>query len=281
MYSKIREILKNNQIMLSNLKSQHFLISEVILREELIVGNVNNKDEIVEVGAGIGTLTKLLAESAKKVIAVEKDEKLIPLLKNELKDFENVEIINEDILKLDNTVFNNRKIVSNPPYHIVSPLLMNILDSKYQICVITLQLEYGNRLKTNVGSSNYSRLTVRMNYNSEVKIIHKIGKENFYPVPRVDSVLVKIEPVQPIVQITNKKLYFSIINELFIHKNQLVRKVIKNKFRKLNINPEIIYQFLNNLPFKEARIRNLDHPKLKEIFGYITNNDELKIYWNI
>jgi len=279
MYSRIKNIIIRNNIRLSTLRSQHFLINENIIKKEVEVGDVNRKDTIVEVGAGIGNLTKYLAERAKKVIAIEKDARFVQILKNELKNYDNVEIINEDILKLENSIFDNHKIISNPPYHISSPLLVKILESNYQICIITLQWEFGQRLIAKPNTSNYSRITIKINYNAEVKFIRKISKNNFYPVPKVDSVLLKIVPKTPIVKIDNEKPYFQIINFLFNHKNQQLQKVIKNKLRKKGVDMSIINKKINRLPYKELRVRELDHFKLKDIYNYIYN--EMKGYWNI
>jgi 16S rRNA (adenine1518-N6/adenine1519-N6)-dimethyltransferase len=282
MLSNIREILRENQIRLSTLKSQHFIINENLLEEEVEVGDLRKGDEVVEVGSGIGNLTKLLASKSRKVICVEKDEKFIPILKKELKEFNNLQIINEDILNLDIIIYSGRKIISNPPYHISSPLLMQIIDSEYKLCVITLQLEFAKRLVANPGDSDYSRLSVRMNYNSEVKIIRKVGKGNFYPMPKVDSALVSIKPAQPTVDISDKEFYFSLINNLFNHKNQLVRKVFKNKLKKTEMDKKTLNDLIFGLPHKKKRVYNLGHSELKDIHDHIINfNEELKKYWII
>ncbi|MBD3230682.1 MAG: ribosomal RNA small subunit methyltransferase A [Candidatus Lokiarchaeota archaeon] len=279
---KIQRILHENKIKLSRLKSQHFMINKEILKEMVGAGSDLGGEEIVEIGAGIGNLTKFIAKTAKKVIAVEKEEKFIPLLKNELEEFNNIEIINEDILNLDKAIFLDRKIISNPPYHISSPLLMKILDSDYKLCVMTLQLEFVERMVGESGGSDYSRLTLRVNYNSKVEILRKISKNNFYPSPKVDSALVRIQPKTPIVEVDDKRFYFSLINQLFNHKNQLVRKVIKNRLKKTELPSSTIEHFRDKLPYKKLRVRELDHYKIKEIFNYInTEYNELKRFWNI
>ena len=282
MLSNLKHILQENQIRLSTLKSQHFIINENLLKEEIEAGNLNKDDEVVEVGSGIGNLTKLLAARSKKVICVEKDEKFISILKKELKEFNNLQVINDDILNLNRTIYSGRKIISNPPYHISSPLLMQIIDSEYKLCVITLQLEFAKRLVAKPGDSDYSRLSVRMNYNSEVKIIRKVGKGNFYPIPKVDSALVSIKPAQPTVDISDKEFYFSLINNLFNHKNQLVRKVFKNKLKKTEMDKKTLDELFFGLPHKKKRVYNLGHNELKEIFDHIIDFDkELKKYWII
>jgi len=276
---KIKRILMKKNIRLSPSKSQYILLDKEILNQEVDVCKVSEEDEVVEIGAGVGNLTKLLAEKSKKVIAVENDKQLTLILKNELKDYSNVEILREDVLKLENSIFDNRKIVSNPPYHISSPILMKILQSKYKCCAITFQLEFGERLVASPGSNEYSRLTLRANYKAAIQFIRIIKKDKFYPVPKVDSVLLKIIPKEPIIKVDDEEKYFRLVNKLFNHKNQLLKKVIRNELKKRDISRDILDRIVDGLPFKEIRIRNLDHMKLKEIYEYLNNlDDELKIF---
>jgi len=282
MLSKIRDVLNKNRIALSKYKSQNFIINTNILTTELKAGEINKNDEVVEIGAGIGTLTKLLAQNARKVIAIEKDKKFIEILNEELSHFDNIEIINEDILKINSEIFENRKIISNPPYNISSPLVVKILESSYKLCVMTLQYEFARRLIAKPGSDDYSRLTVKALYNADIELLNIIDRRNFYPAPKVNSVIIRITPKRPTVELENEELYFKIVNYLFNHKNQQVQKVLKNKLRKAGIEIERIYKIIENLPHNNLRIRDLNHDQLKEIVDYLTNsNEDLKQCLNI
>ncbi|MHA1310441.1 MAG: 16S rRNA (adenine(1518)-N(6)/adenine(1519)-N(6))-dimethyltransferase RsmA [Candidatus Helarchaeota archaeon] len=282
MYSQIRSILKSNGIKLSKLKSQHFLINKDILLKEVEAGNLVSNDRVIEIGAGIGNLTRILAEKVKHVTAIEIDKELVKVLRKELIEYNNVEIVNENVLKLKDSIFKNKKIISNPPYNISSPLLLKIIRSQYKDCVITFQLEFGQRLFAKPNSANYSRLTVRVNYNTNIKYIMNISRKNFYPIPQVDSILLKIMPKTPVIHVENEDRYFYLVNKLFNHKNQLVQKVMKNRLKRMKLDRKFIDNFIEKLPYRELRVRNLDNSKIKEIFDYLNEyNTELKEYWNI
>ncbi|MHA1695009.1 MAG: 16S rRNA (adenine(1518)-N(6)/adenine(1519)-N(6))-dimethyltransferase RsmA [Candidatus Helarchaeota archaeon] len=282
MYSQIRSILKSNGIKLSKLKSQHFLINKDILLKEVEAGNLVSNDRVIEIGAGIGNLTRILAEKVKHVTAIEIDKELVKILRKELIEYNNVEIVNENVLKLEDSIFKNKKIISNPPYNISSPLLLKIIRSQYKDCVITFQLEFGQRLFAKPNSANYSRLTVRVNYNTNIKYIMNISRKNFYPIPQVDSILLKIMPKTPVIHVENEDRYFYLVNKLFNHKNQLVQKVMKNRLKRMKLDRKFIDNFIEKLPYRELRVRNLDNSKIKEIFDYLNEyNTELKEYWNI
>jgi 16S rRNA (adenine1518-N6/adenine1519-N6)-dimethyltransferase len=165
---------------------QNFLINESIVDEIVEKSNITNEDVILEIGPGLGTLTKKLLKVAKKVIAVELDQDMCNILKNRIND-ENLEIINQDILKLDineiTAKYGKIKVVANLPYYITTPIIMKLLENNYKISTITVmvQKEVGERLVASPNGKDYSAITLSVNYYTKSEIIIDVPKENFLP----------------------------------------------------------------------------------------------------
>ena len=146
------------------------------------------EDIVLEIGAGLGFLTELLAKKADKVIAVEIDPRLVRVLRKRFRGMDNIEIVQGDILKMSIQEFN--KVVSTPPYSISSHLLFWILSSPFNLAVLTFQKEFAARLNAPVGSDDYCRLSVMSYYKAWIELLDEVPKEAFYPPPEVDSVIV-------------------------------------------------------------------------------------------
>jgi len=181
---------------------QNFLIDKNILQKIIDAANINPEDTILEVGPGVGTLTQELAKKAKQVIAVEKDETMIEILKENLKDFKNIEIIHGDILKIDylklieNCKFKieNYKVVANIPYYLTSPLIRKFLETKFppSDIVLMIQKEVAERICSKVPDMNL--LAVSVQFYATPKIVFNVSKNSFWPIPKVDSAVIKITP---------------------------------------------------------------------------------------
>ena len=186
-------------------------------------------------GAGLGTLTKFLANKVKKVFAIESDPKLIEVLKAELKPYNNVEIINEDILKLEPKIFAHTKIVSNPPYKISSPLTFKIIKSKYRFSVMTYQKEFADRMIATPGSRNYSRISIGIKYYANVEYLKIVPKSYFHPVPKVDSALIRLNPCEPPFALANEEDFFDFVRYLFSFRNKSVRRALLLYLKNQNL----------------------------------------------
>lgn len=181
---------------------QNFLIDKNILQKIIDAANINPEDTILEVGPGVGTLTQELAKKAKQVIAVEKDETMVKILKENLKDFKNIEIIQGDILKIDylklieNCKFKieNYKVVANIPYYLTSPLIRKLLEAKLPPTdlVLMIQKEVAERICSKVPDMNL--LAVSVQFYADPKIVFNVSKNSFWPIPKVDSAVIKITP---------------------------------------------------------------------------------------
>ncbi|MDD2371840.1 MAG: 16S rRNA (adenine(1518)-N(6)/adenine(1519)-N(6))-dimethyltransferase RsmA [Firmicutes bacterium] len=177
---------------------QNFLVNESIALEIIDGANIDKDDIVLEIGPGVGSLTRYLLPRAKQVVAVELDKNAIPLLKNNTKEFDNLNIINDDILKVDlHKIFETNekiKVVANLPYYITSPIIMYLLENDFGMESITVmvQKEVGMRILADPGTKSYGVLTLAVKYYAEASLVTNVGKENFFPIPKVDSVVIKL-----------------------------------------------------------------------------------------
>jgi len=204
---EIKEICQKYEIRPFRARGQNFLINEKILDRIVATADIKKDDVVLEIGAGLGTITKKLAEKAKKVIAVEIDKKLVEALREELKSYKNVEIIQEDIRKFPISDFSFDpelrtegqfpiyKVVANLPFNITGRVLRLFLAElpQPQLMVLVLQREVVQRICARPGQM--SQLAVMVQFFSQPKIVTKISKNNFWPVPRVDSAIIRITPI--------------------------------------------------------------------------------------
>lgn len=228
---------------------------------------VNQADIILEVGAGLGFLTRFLAQKAKKVFAVEEDAKLSQVLRNELTDLSNVELIRGDILKVPLPQHN--KVVSNPPFSISTPLILLLLRRSLDSVVLTLQEEFIQKLTAPVGSKNYGKVTVFTSYSCEVEVLDSIPREAFYPKPAVQAVIVRLNHRKhPPFPVVNQKIFHELVQILFTQRNRRVRKAI---LPYLSTRPALGEVWgrerIDNLPLCKKRVRDMT-PK---DFGVLAN----------
>lgn len=221
---------------------QNFLIDTHVLDKIITAAGITKDDCILEIGPGIGTMTQYLADSAREVIAVEIDSKLIPILEETLKDFDNVTVLNSDILKVDIKELTERynggkpiKVVANLPYYITTPIIMGLFESGVPIDNITVmvQKEVADRMQVGPGSKDYGALSLAVQYYAEPYIVANVPPNCFIPRPNVGSAVIRLtRHSAPPVEVTDKELMFKLIRASF---NQR-RKTLQNG---LNNSPEI------------------------------------------
>jgi len=237
----IKEILKKQGIQPSKKLGQNFLINKKVLFKTINSADITKKDTILEIGPGLGTLTLEIAKKAKKVIAVEKDPKMIEILKEILKSFKNVKIIQGDILKYNleplrfarcnsfgiKQFLKKYKIVANLPYYIVSPVIRKFLESKYppKEMFLMVQKEVAQRIRAK--PPKMSILAVAVQFYAEAKILFKVSKGSFWPQPKVDSAFLKIKSFSKPKEV-NPDLFFKIVKAGFSHP----RKQLANNLSK-------------------------------------------------
>lgn len=211
---------------------QNFLIDEEALN--LIASNATKEDIIIEVGPGLGTLTAILAEKAKKVIAVELDKNMIEILQDRFKLYENVEIVNQDILKVDLSQYGkNIKVIANLPYYITTQIITKLLEAQVEDITVLIQKEVAERISAKPGEKDAGAITYFVNYYSDAKITGYVPKESFIPSPKVDSAVVNLKKLkEPRVKVNDEKLFFEIIKENFTKRRKTINNSISNTIGK-------------------------------------------------
>lgn len=208
---------------------QNFLIDTNIIEKIIDGAGITKEDTILEIGPGIGSLTQLMAEAAGKVIAVEIDKKLIPVLEDTLGAYENIRLINEDILKLDlhqvikEEGIKNLKVVANLPYYITTPIIMGLLERDLPIESITvmIQKEVAERMDAVPGTKSYGSLTLAVNYYSQTEMVTLVPPGCFIPRPKVGSAVIKLtKRTDPGVEATDEALMFKLIKGAFAQRRK-------------------------------------------------------------
>ena len=241
---KTIEVIQKYQFAFQKRFGQNFLIDAHVLEKIVNAAGITKDDCVLEIGPGIGTMTQYLAESAGQVIAVEIDTNLLPILADTLKDYSNVKVINQDILKVDiNELvkeYNNGrpiKVVANLPYYITTPIIMGLFESNVPIDNITVmvQKEVADRMQVGPGSKDYGALSLAVQYYASPYIVANVPPNCFIPRPKVGSAVIRLTRYkEPPVQVNDPKLMFKLIRASF---NQR-RKTLQNG---LNNSPEISF----------------------------------------
>lgn len=254
---------------------QNFLINEQIIDDIVNVSNVTADDVIIEIGPGLGSLTAKLADNAKKVIAIELDENMINILSERFSLYKDVEIIHADVLKVDlNKLIDgegNVKVVANLPYYITTPIVMKLLEENLKINSITVmvQKEVGERFCATPGGKEYGAITVSINYYTSPKIVLDVPKENFNPVPEVDSCVVKLDLKNEHIELKDEKLFFRLIKTTFSQR----RKNIGNSLTGIGISKQEVKEMLEELNLDvNLRAENLSIDQYAKIANYIAKD---------
>ncbi|MGB9675701.1 MAG: 16S rRNA (adenine(1518)-N(6)/adenine(1519)-N(6))-dimethyltransferase RsmA [Candidatus Bathyarchaeales archaeon] len=246
---------------------QNFMVNPPIFRLMADYACVTENDTVLDIGAGMGFLTKFLAKECKKVLAVEFDAKLVKMLREQLKTHQNVEIIEGDVLKVPIPQFN--KVVSIPPYNISSHLLLWLFNKKFECAVLILQKEFASRLFAPIGSEEYGWLAVITYYNAEVELLDEVSNWMFYPQPEVDSIIVRLKPKKPHpFMVKDEKLFQKIVKFLFNRRNRKVRNVISSFIKSAGfLTTDKAKNILESFSFIDKRVREL----APEDFGELAN----------
>ena len=236
------EVLNKYQFMFQKKFGQNFLIDTHVLEKIIQSANITKEDFVLEIGPGIGTMTQYLAEAAREVTAVEIDRNLIPILKDTLSGYDNVNVINEDILKVDICRLAQEKnggrpikVVANLPYYITTPIIMGLFESHVPLDSITImvQKEVADRMQVGPGTKDYGALSLAVQYYAQHYIVANVPPNCFMPRPKVGSAVIRLTRyAQPPVQVDDEKKMFRLVRASF---NQR-RKTLVNG---LNNSPEV------------------------------------------
>ena len=250
------EILQKYNFNFQKKFGQNFLINTGVLEDIIDAAEVTDEDMVLEIGPGIGTMTQYLCENARQVIAVEIDTNLIPILKDTLGAYDNVRIINDDILKVDiNELareYNNGrpiKVVANLPYYITTPIIMGLFESHVPIESITVmvQKEVADRMQAGPGTKDYGALSLAVQYYSKPQIVVNVPPSCFMPQPKVGSTVISLRRhQQPVVQVEDEKLMFKVIRASFNQRRKTLANGLNN-YGGINLTKEQIQQSIEEL----------------------------------
>ena len=235
--SKTSEVLNKFGISAQKRYGQNFLIDANILEKIVASAGITKEDTVLEIGPGIGTLTQYLAEAAKQVICVEIDKNMIPVLEYTLADFDNVTVINQDILKADivNILKENgaasAKVVANLPYYITTPIIMELLekDAPIESITVMIQKEVAERMQTGPGSKDYGALSLAVAFYSKAEVKMTVSPNCFIPRPNVDSAVIRLDKLkEPAVKVNNKSEMFRIIKGAFEQRRKTLTNALSH-----------------------------------------------------
>ncbi|MCI9166653.1 MAG: 16S rRNA (adenine(1518)-N(6)/adenine(1519)-N(6))-dimethyltransferase RsmA [Dorea sp.] len=250
------EILQKYQFSFQKRFGQNFLIDTHVLDKIIRAADIGKDDMVLEIGPGIGTMTQYLAKEAGKVIAVEIDRNLIPILEDTLGGYDNVRIINEDVLKLDihRLVWEENegrpiKVVANLPYYITTPIIMGLFEEHVPVVSITVmvQKEVADRMQTGPGSKDYGALSLAVQYYADTYIVANVPPNCFMPRPKVGSAVIRLNRYEkPPVEVVDERLMFDIIRASFNQRRKTLANGLKNSDR-LDFTKEAIMEAVERL----------------------------------
>lgn len=253
------EVLQKYDFVFQKKFGQNFLIDSHVLDKIVSAAGITKDDFVLEIGPGIGTMTQYLAASARKVFAVEIDKALIPILEDTLKEFDNVQVINQDILKVDIKKLAEEhndgkpiKVVANLPYYITTPIIMGLFESEVLIDSITVmvQKEVADRMKVGPGTKDYGALSLAVQYYAEPYIVANVPPNCFMPRPKVGSAVIRLtRHEKPPVEVADEKLMFRLIRASFNQRRKTLANGLNNS-PELSYSKEEIQQTIEKCGFK-------------------------------
>ncbi|OFN55697.1 MULTISPECIES: 16S rRNA (adenine(1518)-N(6)/adenine(1519)-N(6))-dimethyltransferase RsmA [Streptococcus] len=242
-YSVTRAVLERHGFTFKKSFGQNFLTDTNILQKIVDTAEIDKHVNVIEIGPGIGALTEFLAENAAEVMAFEIDERLMPILADTLQEFENVKIINEDILKSDLQArikeFSNPelpiKVVANLPYYITTPILMHLIESRipFSEFVVMMQREVADRISAQPNSKSYGSLSIAVQYYMTAKVAFIVPRTVFVPAPNVDSAILKMtRRDKPAVEVKDEPFFFKVSKASFTHRRKTLWNNLTSCFGK-------------------------------------------------
>ena len=242
-YSVTRAILERHGFTFKKSFGQNFLTDTNILQKIVDTAEIDKKVNVIEIGPGIGALTEFLAESAAEVMAFEIDDRLVPILADTLRDFDNVTVVNQDILKVDLAQyiaeFKNPdlpiKVVANLPYYITTPILMHLIESgiPFSEFVVMMQKEVADRISAQPNTKSYGSLSIAVQYYMTAKVAFIVPRTVFVPAPNVDSAILKmVRRDQPAVAVQDEKFFFKVSKASFVHRRKTLWNNLTSCFGK-------------------------------------------------
>lgn len=261
----IQFLFHKYKIVPNKLLGQNFLIDTSLFSTLSEYAALNSNDIVLDVGAGFGFLTRYLAGKCKVVIAVEKDPSIVLVLREQVKNLSNVDLIENDVLHANIPFFN--KVISLPPYYLSSQLISWLLDRKFECAVLVIQKEFAKRLVSPVGCEEYGWLTVLTRLRADVDLLNDVSRQLFYPRPEVDSVILRLTAhATPTFAVKDVALFKRLIKWLFTQRNKKVRNAITPFIRReCKIGKPDAEKLACTLPLRNSRTKDLSPMDFGEI----------------
>ncbi|MBE7037611.1 MAG: 16S rRNA (adenine(1518)-N(6)/adenine(1519)-N(6))-dimethyltransferase RsmA [Ruminococcaceae bacterium] len=259
----IKEILSEYEFRFSKSLGQNFLIDEAALDNIVEGASLNENDCVLEIGAGFGTLTQRMLPRVKKVVCVEIDKTVIPIIESNLSDFNNLHLINDDILKVDlkKLVAENFageesiKVVANLPYYITTPIIMLLLESgiNFKSITVMVQNEVAQRLCAKEGTKDFGAISLSVAYYCDAKVLFKVPNTSFMPPPKVTSAVVRMDILQnPPVLVKDKDVFFKVIKAAFAQRRKTLLNALSNS-GMFKMKKDEILKLLSDIGIDEKR----------------------------
>lgn len=254
-YNTLKKILSKHGFTFSKALGQNFLVNPEVCPAMAESLNADDKTGVIEIGPGVGVLTRELCLRAGRVVAIELDKRLIPILGETLDEFDNVEVLNDDVMKLNLhqlieekfSSCNSVKICANLPYYITSPIIMMLLESRLPIdeIVVMVQKEAGERLCAEVGTREAGAVTAAVNYYADSEILFDVGRESFMPSPKVDSVVIRLAiRKENKYKVSNEKRLFTVVKCAFSQRRKTAANSISNT---MGVSKDRIFEVFDSL----------------------------------
>lgn len=280
-YEETQAILKTYKIQANKSLGQNFLIDDCVIEKIIESSNIEKEDLIIEIGPGLGVLTERLLKKSNNVVVIELDKKMIEILQNRFCLNRNLEIINDDVLKVDlekliknkkeQTNINKVKIVANLPYYISTPIIMKLLENRLEISeiIVMVQKEVAQRLGAETGTREAGAITYAVEYYAQATPIIDVPKESFIPSPKVESQVIKLEVRQnPKIEVEDEKLLFNIIQKSFMQRRKTLSNALINN-RIVDSKEEVEKMFKTLEIPSNVRGENLTLEEFGKIANYV------------
>jgi len=280
-YEETQAILNTYKIQANKSLGQNFLIDDCVIEKIIESSNIEKEDLIIEIGPGLGVLTERLLKKSNNVVVIELDKKMIEILQNRFCLNRNLEIINNDVLKVDlekliknkkeQTNINKVKIVANLPYYISTPIIMKLLENRLEISeiIVMVQKEVAQRLGAETGKREAGAITYAVEYYAKATPIIDVPKESFIPSPKVESQVIKLEVRQnPKIEVEDEKLLFNIIQKSFMQRRKTLSNALINN-RILDSKEEVEKMFKTLEIPSNVRGENLTLEEFGKIANYV------------
>lgn len=249
-----KKVINENDFHIKKKFGQNFLIDQNILQNIVNQAEIDDSCDVIEIGPGLGSLTEIIASKARRVLCYEIDKDLIPILNKNLEEFENITIINKDVLKCDvnkdiDTYFPGHKkvvLIANLPYYITTPIILGLLEQTTEIkeYVMMMQEEVADRIVSKPDVKDYNALSIAIQYRAKATKVLRVPRTVFIPAPNVDSAVIRLDLYEnPIYNVLDEKKYFKLVRGAFAQR----RKTLVNNLIQLGYDKESIYNALDNL----------------------------------